>query len=698
MIKRTLLSINFSEKENRLIDEALKKINASVTIKSCTLQEFENQGTNLSKVNLVLLRLNEDNNLTHEILKRIKKEFIHHPIIIVSEVEIKAKDSVQYGLNNIIDVRPLNPLFLLARSIEREISSQHNKYLRHQINTKYKNATYRLDAFLKHTEDGLALIHEGKYLSTNQAYKRIFRIPLDENMIDSPVIEFNSSTVCPANENSVNESSAQKRLNTSLESLPDETTFSALIQTRNKNSLVTTIYKTHCFVNDQLCTQILVHNPDAWSNVDKGFIDLRTFDHETGLYNKRFAYEYIQKELAAVEPHGSLAIILIDDFRSARDVHNIDYVEDILRTVASIITKSCSKNDILARYSDAVFTLFSNQLSRSEFLLNCQKILTEVDGTLFGNDHQYIRLSLSIGAGFIGTRITSPEQLIAQADKACDKASSRGGNQIHVFDSVTTPLTVIIDEEKNTQLIQSAIENERFHALYQPIVDLSEKYTENYAVLLRILGEDNSHIPPDNFILTAEKTGLISNLDEWVLKNTLGQMKEAARQGVKRKFFITLSNVTYRNEAFMETLVKEIRLTNVDASLLVFQINFTDVKIDPTVLKNFITFVKKECGCQIAFDQIGFSQITDHLLKEYSVDYLKLDGTFSQNLLNNSESQQTIKNIIDVTKRNHVKTIAKSVENANTLALLWNLGIDAVQGYFLQKPADTMRFDFDLNH
>ena len=139
-------------------------------------------------------------------------------------------------------------------------------------------------------------------------------------------------------------------------------------------------------------------------------------------------------------------------------------------------------------------------------------------------------------------------------------------------------------------------------------------------------------------------------------------------------------------------------LHNIDASLLVFQISFSDVKTEPTILKNFINLVKKECGCQIAFDQIGFSQITDKMLKEYCVDYLKIDGTFSQNLINNKESQDIIKNIIEVTRRNNVKTIAKSVENANTLALLWNIGIDAAQGYFLQEPSDMMRFDFDLNN
>ena len=170
------------------------------------------------------------------------------------------------------------------------------------------------------------------------------------------------------------------------------------------------------------------------------------------------------------------------------------------------------------------------------------------------------------------------------------------------------------------------------------------------------------------------------------------------RQGVKRKFFITLSNVTYRNEPFIENLVKEIKQANINASLLVFQINFTDVKTDPTVLKNFVNVIKKECHCQIAFDQIGFSQITDSILKEYSVDYVKIDGTFSQNLLNNDASKSTIQNILAVTQRNNVKTIAKSVENANTLALLWNIGVDAVQGYFLQKPSASMHFDFDLDH
>jgi diguanylate cyclase (GGDEF)-like protein len=489
-----------------------------------------------------------------------------------------------------------------------------------------------------------------------------------------------------------------QNLNTSLESLPDETILSVLIHTRDNESFVTTIYKTHCFVKNQLCTQILIHNPDAWSNVDKGFTDLRTFDYETGLYNKRFAHEYIEHELEAKEPHGSLALILIDDFRQIREEYSVNYIDNIIRSVAEIINQNSEKSDILARYSDAVFTLFSSTLSRSDFLINCQECLTEISNALFGNDSQYLKLSISIGVSFIDARTTTSKQLISNANKACDKALTYGGNQIHVFDSITTPLTVVVDEKKNTELIKSALQEDRLHPLYQPIVDLSEKNTENYAVLLRILDQNNTHIPPDNFILTAEKTGLIGSLDEWVLKNTIEQIRESSRQGIKRKFFISISSITYRTTSFLETLVSEVKFYNIDTSLLVFQINFTDVKTEALALKKFIKIAKEDCGCQLAFDQIGFNQITPEILEEYPIDYLKIDGTFSQNLLHNKESQDIIKAIIEITSKHNVKTIAKSVENANTLALLWNIGIDAVQGYFLQKPADTMRFDFDLNH
>ena len=693
MTKRTVLTLNFSTEEIETLDLTLNDTRIDATLTPISIDLLDSVKERLTDINIVIVKLHTSDLKNTVLIETVQQNLFSLPIILVPNNELQTQGSHRYNADNIIDIRSFKPCFLLAKSIGREIKSQHNEYQLHQVRSQFKNETYRFDAFLKHTEDGVALIHEGQYWSSNAAYKRIFNIPAEENIIHSPVREFSSPTSCPTRGNL-----SKQNLNTSLESLPDETILSVLIQTRDGDSFITTIYKTHCFIDDKLCTQILIHNPDAWSNVEKGFTDLRSFDHETGLYNQRFSTEYINKEIDSETPHGSLAFILIDDFRNIREQHGINYINDIVRSVGHVINQSCANSDILARYGDAVFTLFSSELSRSDFLLNCQQVLTDVNNSLFGDDSQYVKLTLSIGVSFIDPRVTASNQLISQADKACDKAGTAGGNQIHVFDSVTTPLTILFDEENNARLIRDSIEQNRLHPMYQPIVDLSQKSTENYAVLLRILDENKAHIGPDHFILTAEKTGYISQLDEWVLKNTIQQIKSASQQGLKRKFFISISSTTYRHNSFVETLMSELRLNNIDSSLLVFQINFSNVKTEPNILKKFTSVIKKETNCQIAFDQIGFSQITDKILKNYHVDYLKIDGTFSQNLVNNKESQDIIKNIIEITRRNDVKTIAKSVENANTLALLWNIGIDAVQGYFLQEPSDTMRFDFDLNH
>ncbi|OUR81727.1 GGDEF-domain containing protein [Cycloclasticus sp. 46_120_T64] len=692
MEKRSLLLINFPNSEYKQIISALDEVNVDVVIKSNSLQQVKSEQENLAGINLVLLKIENNHSENTELLQQVTSQFTRFPIILISEQAPTPEEYEHYNLANILDIRPLAPTFLVAKSIAREIKSQLCTYSSHLLSSQFKNETYRFDAFLKHTEDGFALIHNGRYWSVNKAYKRLFNIPDEENIINSPVLEFSSKTELPNSELGI-----PYEHNTSLESLPDETVLAARIQTRTEETFITTLYKTHCFVKGQLCTQILIHNPDAWSNLNKGFTDLRTFDYETGFYNKRFILEYIDKQLEAAQPFGTLAFIFVDNFQQFREQHSTN-IDEVLRSVADLIQKTSSAGDILARYSDETFTLFSNRANHNQLLLNCQQLLIDVNNNLFGSNAQYIKLTVSIGVTYIDNRISNSRQLISQANKACDKASSQGGNQIQVFDSVSTPLSVIVDEEENKALIQSALEQERLHLLYQPIVDLSEKKTENYAVLLRIVDKDNSHIPPSNFILTAEKTGLISCLDEWVLKSTIEQIREASRQGLKRKFFISLSSVTYRNTSFIESLISLLKFYNIDSSLLVFQINFSDIQTDPSPLKRFISVVKNECGCQLAFDQIGFSEITDTMIKEYRVDYLKIDGSFSQNLLNNEESQQIIRNILSVTQRHNVKTIAKSVESANTLALLWNIGIDAVQGYFLQKPSDNMRFDFDLNH
>jgi len=126
---------------------------------------------------------------------------------------------------------------------------------------------------------------------------------------------------------------------------------------------------------------------------------------------------------------------------------------------------------------------------------------------------------------------------------------------------------------------------------------------------------------------------------------------------------------------------------------LVFQIDYVEYINNPQNVISFIEQIKK-AGCRIAFDHFGFGEYSENQLKDLGIDFIKIDGSFTRNMLNQPSHQKTIKHIQETAQSCNVKTIAKSVENANALAMLWNVGVDAVQGYFIQEPNESMRFDF----
>lgn len=685
----SLLALGFNSEDILLINNILDNEGYQTSINNTLLAEAteSEKQDNLYQVALVKLSNSMKNN--QDTLSGLKSAFPLLPIILITDQKIEKSEPLFID-KHVLDIRSFKPAVLTARSIIRELDFQHHRTLFQQSSEQIKSEKSRLESLIQNSEDGFALIYDGNYISINNAYKRIFHIPDKEDLAGMPVTEFTMTEVNHLN------GTAQKSLNISLDALPNNETTTVNIQTRDHNSFVTTLYKSQCKVKGQNCIQLLIHNPDPKASFDQEFTDLRSHDVETGIFNKSFIIEYVTKELNTEQPEGGFAFILLDDFRSICEENSIDYTDNVLKSVAADIASILDDTDVFARFGDHVFTLFSPKSERTEFLLICENVLANINNMLFGEDERYTKLSLSIGISFITESISTAQQLIAQADKACDTANLQGGNQIHVYDSIATPLKVLEDEAKSVQLIQTALEQDRLQTMYQPIVDLASETTENYAVLLRILSFENKHIPPDHFLHAAQQSGLIRELDKWVLTNIIQQIRQAERQGINRRFFLNLSQAAYMDDSFIRTLITNTKFYDIDTSMIVFQVNLSETLTNSAALKKFISLIKLETNCLIALDQVGFSEITDEVLQAYSVDFIKIDGSFTQQIINDQESQELFKEILEVTHRNNTRTIAKSVEDANTMALLWNLGIDAVQGYFLQKPSDQMSFDFEL--
>jgi EAL domain-containing protein (putative c-di-GMP-specific phosphodiesterase class I) len=160
---------------------------------------------------------------------------------------------------------------------------------------------------------------------------------------------------------------------------------------------------------------------------------------------------------------------------------------------------------------------------------------------------------------------------------------------------------------------------------------------------------------------------------------------------------VKLSGESLNNRNFLPYLYNCLSETGINGKSFVFQIDYSEYRAHPAIVKNFILGIKK-AQCLFAFDHFGFGQFRSLDLQELPIDYLKIDGAFIRDLLDNPEHRSTIKRVISASRPLNIKTIAKSVENANTLAALWNLGVDAVQGYFLQEPSEVMKYNFSYQN
>lgn len=595
----------------------------------------------------------------------------------------------------VIDILRSSPIQLVANSIVREARLQQYKRLVNQTRNQTRDEHQRLQTVLDHTEDGVVVIHNGKYVDINKAYLRIFEIDNGDASPGMPVREF--LTELDNHEQSCAMSNTASTPNTSLDALQNNVLHSVHIQKRNGDSFITTLLKTACVIRGMPCYQIIIHNPNAWSDVDRNFLDLRSQDVDTGLLNRRYFLERLESMLKHREDNeqGALAFILVDNFREIRDDCGLHTGDSILQSIAQSLSDLAGENDTLCRFGDHSFTYYSCELTQQDFLERCDSMRQRIDEQLFGKHDAFIKLTISTGISFLNRHVLNVQQLISQADNACDTACSKGGNQIQVFKTVPTALGTLADTQAHIEAIQSALDQNRLHAMFQPIVHLAGDSVENYAVLLRMLDLDGSHILPDHFIQAAEQSGLICQLDLWVLQHCIRLITDGENSPKNRRFFLKLSIQSVKSPAFLDALLADLKSHNLNGSQLVFQVDYTEALAEHTAVKQFVKHLKKNSKCKFAFDHVGFGELTEQTLDQYVVDFIKIDGTFTRNLVNNPAYQNTIRQVLAAAKNRKIPVIAKSVEDANSLATLWNLGVDLVQGYFLQRPSDEMNFDFD---
>ena len=411
-------------------------------------------------------------------------------------------------------------------------------------------------------------------------------------------------------------------------------------------------------------------------------------DHDslTGLYNRRRFQEELAHQIALAQRFGhdsALLFIDLDEFKYVNDTLGHRSGDEYLIRVARLLKGSLREVDVIGRLGGDEFAVILPNTPVED----AQRLAEQLIDILRANPYQAhgrtFPISASIGLVAFPSQGHRPEELLALADAAMYRAKEQGRGGVHRVTPEDTGLEPMHAKVHWEERIRHAIAHDRFTLQFQPVVRLADDQVMHYEVLLRMIAEDGGLIPPGAFINTAERFGLIEDIDLWVLERVIALQAE---RGAGCTLAVNVSGRHFGSTRVLDHITSTIRRHGADPRDLIFEITETAAVGNLDQAREFIEALH-DIGARVALDDFGVGYASFQYLKHLPVDMVKIDGSFVRHLDRDPFDFRFIRAINDLARGLHMSTVAEFVESEQVRLLLKEMGVDMGQGYHLGRPA-----------
>ena len=414
-------------------------------------------------------------------------------------------------------------------------------------------------------------------------------------------------------------------------------------------------------------------------------------DALTGLINRRRFEQHLVDAIASVkdsnEQH-ALCYLDLDQFKVVNDTVGHIAGDELLRQITALIQKGVRTNDMVARLGGDEFGILLTQCSSFQATEIAENLKDLVHQFRFIWNGKTFIIGVSIGVVAIDQTTQDLMELLGAADAACYAAKARGRNCVHLYSLDDDELIKQRGERQLISKISRALETNRFCLYYQKIVSITSKpLVEHYEILIRMMDENGKIVSPNQFIPAAERYGLITEIDCWVIENFFSNYhklpeKDVLSQGL---YTINLSGASISNNQFLRFLIEQFSRYQVPPQTIGFEITETAAIANFEQARYFMSELKK-IGCCFALDDFGSGLSSFAYLMNLPVDYLKIDGAFFKNISHNLISQALVQGFNRIAHAMNLETIAELVEDETILEKLRQMGVDYAQGYGIAHP------------
>lgn len=413
-------------------------------------------------------------------------------------------------------------------------------------------------------------------------------------------------------------------------------------------------------------------------------------DALTGLANRTQFDSYIKQAVALAYTDNSehaLCYLDLDQFKVVNDTCGHLAGDELLRQLGELLRKHTRRHDFVARLGGDEFGVLMNNCSLNEAFRACENIRDLIKDFRFAWEDRSFTIGVSIGISAINDSSGNAVNLLKEADAACYAAKDNGRNRVHVFRPDDEELAMRHGEMQWVEKIQQGLEQNRFCLYGQPIVAVANHEDAiHFETLVRYQDEDGRIIPPGAFLPAAERYNLAPAIDRWVISHLFEWIatKSGFLDGLSL-CSVNLSGLSMSDETMLAFITEQFTKWAIPAHKICFEVTETAAIANLSHATKFINQLK-ERGCLFSLDDFGSGLSSFAYLKNLPVDYLKIDGLFVKDILDDKVDLAMVKSINEVGHVMGKKTIAEFVENEQIFTLLHELGVDYAQGYGIGKP------------
>ena len=446
-------------------------------------------------------------------------------------------------------------------------------------------------------------------------------------------------------------------------------------------------------------TVMVFHDVSKESRLFRQLSYQASHDALTGLINR---HEFENQLVTALDrtqanhDHTHALLYLdLDQFKVVNDTFGHTAGDELLRQVSELVQVNIRSTDVLARLGGDEFGILLQRCDEEMALEVAEAIRGAIEEHRFTWQDSFTSVRCSIGVVLVNHESPSVASVMSSADVACYSAKDMGRNQIHLYRD--SDAAVRHEEMKWVSRITSAVEDERMELFYQPIIGIREQSSKSrghYELLLRMRDENGDLVSPDQFIPAAERYNLMSTLDRWVIHEALSQLADRNPEAAEARFTlaINLSGTSLSEDRFLDYVIEQLKKARLPDGAICFEITETAAISNLSRVIHFMQALK-QLGCKFSLDDFGSGLSSFTYLKNLPVDYLKIDGQFIRNVVDDRVDESMVKAINDVGRAMGIETIAERVETKEVLDKLSALGVEFAQGFYIARPTSVQTFE-----